>query len=166
MNHLHWNVPSSHTTLRQAVESIKRYTDPGMITPFIVRLVEHPDHHWFNGRLFPGACTMEVHDILHCVLGQDLSPRGEAITIGYTMGSTKRMTDFRSMLYRVISRFLYPKHYKFSADETVLFEKSMLVSQLTSMYDLSNIDYTELMDDTLDVVRRKLGIELIHLQHL
>lgn len=109
---------------------------------------------------------MDVHDIIHCILDQDLSPRGEAVVIGYTMGSTRRMTDFKNMLYRMVSRFLYPTNYRFTATETIVYGKVLMLGEITCMYDLSRLDYTELMDDTLDVVRRKLGIELIHLQNL
>ena len=57
-----------------------------------MRLLENPKYHLPGVTLFHGAVDLDMHDRIDIALGRGLlTAIDEAFTIGFTMGSTKRV---------------------------------------------------------------------------
>lgn len=105
-------------------------TLPGAIAteiPWIVRLLENPHSRWS----FPGAITLEDHDVVHILLGRGLDPHDEAFVIGFTMGHDPRSFRFGNLYAKLIkttflflARHFYPKVYRWDRDEELVFKRA------------------------------------------
>ena len=60
--------------------------------------------------------TLEQHDYIHILLGRGLTLMDEAFVIGFTMGSTDRVSTREQNLFSFINQVLYPKPYRFTED--------------------------------------------------
>ena len=90
-----------------------------------LEIFENPKYDFFRFGRLPGAIDLFGHDLLHILLGQDMSMKGEAYVIGYTMGSTKKITGIDITIFKFISQFFYPKNYRFNAHALLVFRKGL-----------------------------------------
>jgi len=91
MKYLDWEPKySDDTLLVDAYKDMQSYSaaDASSI-PFIIQLFENPKYDFLRFGKVPGSIDLFGHDLIHILLGQDMSLPGEAYVIGYTMGSTK-----------------------------------------------------------------------------
>lgn len=156
-----WVIPLSRgdLTLRAARELLAPVAlQPGDI-PFLVRLVENPEFDVPGIELFNGAVSLPVHDQIHLLLGRGLLAKDEAFVIGFTMGSSDRVTDTEEKLYGIFSRFLYPKGYRFSDEDFRVFRDAVRLGFVSDCRSLAQADFAALQDLTLREARRLLGIE-------
>lgn len=156
-----WFVPlaAGDLMMRDALESAHHIKANPDDIPFIIRLAENPelDIPWI--RVFDGAVNLEDHDCIHCLLGRGLMPRDEAFVIGFTMGSTNRVSTGQQRLYEWVSKYLYPGPYKFDDDALRIFKDAVNLGFVSDCEPLDQIDYTSLHDLSLDDARQKVGIE-------
>lgn len=131
--------------------------------PLVIRLCENPQFGWLNGDLFPGAADLNTHDIIHVLLGRGMMPKDEAFVIGYTMGSTRRMTPLRIKLFCWINQTFYPHYYRFTKEEVRVFEWGIKCGE-KCRFDLSRMHVDDIIDKPVRVVRQAFGIDIEWLQ--
>tara|TARA_Y100001938_G_C8101570_1_gene442208 strand:- start:15752 stop:16351 length:600 start_codon:yes stop_codon:yes gene_type:complete len=153
-----WIVPLSENDkkLREVLSEMEPFKLEGKDVPFIIKFFENPKYNFFN--YFPGAVRLKNHDCIHAILGRGVLPKDEAFVIGYTMGSTGKMTDLKEFLFLLIVSWFYPTGYKFFAEEREVFRGARDIAEMSRPCDLSEVDFEELLDLDLKTVRKRLGI--------
>lgn len=156
-----WHVPLSRgkTTLGAAYRSLR---DVGLRQdqiPFIVQLIENPRFDVPFVEVFPGALDLEMHDYVHIVLGRGLLPKDEAFVLGFTMGSTNRLSLIEERLYEFVARYLYPGKYRFGDEETQVFRDAVRLGYVSDCASLMKVDFRAYLDAPIADVRAATGIE-------
>ena len=160
MNYLHWSpFYSSETLLIDAYNDMQNYSLAKANTiPFIIQLFENPKYDFIRFGRLPGSIDLFKHDLLHILLNQDMSMHGEAYVIGYTMGSTKRVTAIDIIVFKLISRFIYPKNYKFDSHALSFFDTGIEDGYSSNAMDLNKVNFNRLLNKPLYEVRSLLKI--------
>ena len=166
MNYLDWHIPLANNdiTLAQARQSLAQVSAQQNEIPFMVKLVENPKYKLPGVTLFHGAVDLHTHDNIHIILGRGLLPMDEAFVIGFTMGSTNRISSTEEQLFGFISKNLYPDIYKFGDDDIAVFKHAVRLAFISGCQPLDEVDYNSLMQSRLKDIRRQLGIETDLLQ--
>lgn len=156
-----WYIPyqQENISLRQAHQSMSDVRATEEEIPLMVQLVENPKFQIPGFRLFHGAVDLQQHDFIHIVLGRGLLEKDEAFTIGFTMGTTNKVSTTEEKLYSIIAQYLYPKVYKFDKDDIEVFRNAVRLGYISSCVPLDEFDFTPYLDMTLNEVRVQLGIE-------
>ncbi len=127
--------------------------------PFIVQLLENPAYDFPGIELFHGATDLATHDRLHIVLGRGLLPKDEAFVIGFTMGSSNRVTTSEERLYAFFAKHLYPREYRFTDDDVQVFRDAVHLGFVSDCVSLSTVELAVFDATPLGEVRLALGIE-------
>lgn len=127
--------------------------------PLIVQLVENPKFDLPGVELFSGATTLHTHDYIHLLLGRGVLPKDEAFVLGFTMGSTNRVGEIEEKLYGLFTRYLYPKHYRFSDEDFQVYKDAVRLGYVSDCQSLADVDYSSLLTLSLEQARQKIGIE-------
>ena len=155
-----WHVPLSQSdiTLSAAVLAMQGWKLTQSDVPLIIQLVENPKYRlsW----LFPGSTTIEAHDCAHIVLGRGVMLKDEAFVIGFTMGSTHRMSTLRSSLFLFCARYLYPIGYKFYEAEAKIFRDGVRLAKIMNCKDFAKFDFTVCASETISEIRNNLGLDV------
>lgn len=156
-----WHVALSAATLAlgDALDSLRAVGLRQEQVPFMVQLVENPRFDLPGIDLFPGATDLETHDYIHILLGRGLLPMDEAFVLGFTMGSTNRVSASEEALYTFFARYLYPKSYRFGDDEIAVFRDAVRLGYVSDCVSLATVNYRALRTQTIGAVRQQLGIE-------
>jgi len=160
MNADTWHIPIRQDDLiiRDALKTMESFKLNQDDVPFIIRLFENPKY-----KLLPGAVTLKHHDIIHVLLGRGLLPKDEAFVIGFTMGTTKKLTNFQKNIFKFVSRFLYPEGYSFGVEELDVFEAGLNSADKMDCPDFSTVDFTKYLDYTILDARKELEIDYAEL---
>lgn len=108
--------------------------------PFIVQLVENPAYDFPGIDLFHGDTDLAAHDRLHIILGRGLLPKDEAFVIGFTMGSSNRVSTTEERLYAFFAKHLYPREYRFSEEDVQVFRDAVHLGFISDCVSLSSAD--------------------------
>ncbi len=156
-----WHIPlqQGDVTLAEALENLRALGAKQTEIPLMVQLVENPGFDLPGGDLFHGRVDLLTHDLIHIVLGRGLLTNDEAFTIGFTMGSTNRVTTSEEVLYTLISKFVYPKVYQFNDDAIRIFRDATKLGYISDCTPLNQVDFEPLMNCTLEDARHAIGIE-------
>lgn len=162
-NDCHWRkwivpIECQSVTLSEALESARHIAAEPRDIPLIVRLCENPKYE-IPGFGFDGAVSLEDHDCIHALLGRGLLAKDEAFVIGFTMGSTNRVSTTQETLYSWASRYLYPKPYRFRESDVHVFRDAVRLGYVSDCMPLNKIDFQPLMQNSLADIREQLGIE-------
>jgi len=147
---------SNKKKLKDVLKEMKPFKLKQQDVPFIIRFIKNPK---YDIGFFPGAVSLLNRDCIHVLLGRGVLDKDEAFVIGYIMGSTKKMTTFKEKLFLFISRYLYPKGYRFGKGEAKIFEYGLIAGK-KSCKDLSKIDFKWFLSWTLKDIRSKLGVDI------
>ena len=90
-------VPKGDKKLKTFIKEMEPFKLHQEDVPLIIKLVENPNY--ATSKLFTGAVDLFTHDCIHALLGRGLLPKDEAFVIGFTMGSTKKMSRWRKSLF-------------------------------------------------------------------
>lgn len=158
----HWHSPLARDqlTLREAYDSMSRVGAGAQEIPLMIQLVENPKFSIPGFTLFHGAVDLEQHDCIHIVLGRGLLEMDEAFTIGFTMGSTKKVSTTEEQLFSLISQYLYPKIYQFGEQEIAVFRDAVRLGYISGCVALDDVDFREYFDQPLHAVRDRIGLEV------
>jgi hypothetical protein len=161
-----WHVPlhCDQFTLREVLASTEHIAADQDDIPLIVQIIENPKFDIPGITIFNGAVDLQAHDCIHAVLGRGLLPHDEAFTIGFTMGSTNRVTTAEQRLYSLAAKYLYPGPYKFTDEDIQIFQDGVHLGYVSDCQPLDKIDYTPYLDSALAEVRHAIGIEIDLLQ--
>ncbi len=151
----HWNpgLDNDHWTLGEVLGTL-----PGaeaVEIPWIIRVLENPSS-WVA---LPGAITLARHDAIHVLLGRGLTVQDEAFVIGFTMGATKRLRRWQRKFFAWASSRLYPKVYRFSEKDLIVYEMGVNAAEQMRAKDLQDFPFEDHQGDTLRDLRQSLGID-------
>lgn len=127
--------------------------------PLIVRLMENPAFDMPPLSMFRGRVSLHQHDCIHLILGRGTTLMDEAFTIGFTMGSTKRMGTSATDLFAKVAERIYPKEYRFSPAAARVFRDAVHLAAISDCPHLDAVGFEPLMDLPLTEVRKRLHIE-------
>jgi len=156
-----WFIPLSDSdkTLMQACEELQSFGLKQNDVPYIIQIVENPKFDLPGFDIFHGAVNLQTHDYIHIILGRGLLPKDEAFVIGFTMGSTDRVTATEERLYAFFAKFLYPREYRFTDDDVRIFKDAVRLGFVSDCKPLPQIDYSQYLHWPLREIRKALGIE-------
>ncbi len=146
-------------TLREGMARLMAIGNPQSEVPWIVRIMENPVFDVPPLSMFRGRVTLEQHDCIHLLLGRGTTLMDEAFTIGFTMGSTKRMSTAALELFGKVAGRLYPKAYRFPPAAVQVFHDAVHLASISGCEPLDHADFLALMDLPLREIRRRLGVE-------
>jgi len=160
--HEQWHVPLSAggQLLGAAYDGLRAIGLQQDQIPLMVQLVENPRFDLPGFDIFPGATSLETHDYIHILLGRGLHAVDEAFVLGFTMGSTNRLSATEEALYAFFTRYLYPKSYRFKDDEIAVFRDAVRLGYVSDCVSLAGVDFGLLRHLTITAAREKLGIEV------
>lgn len=155
-----WHVPlrNDTITIRKALKTMESFKLNQQDVPFIIRLFENPKY-----KMLPGTVTLDNHDIIHVLLGRGLLPKDEAFVIGFTMGTTRRLTSIQKSIFRFVSRYLYPDGYRFGEEELKIFENGLNAADKMDCPDFSKLDLTKYLGYNIHRARKMLDIDCAEL---
>ncbi|MDJ0530940.1 MAG: hypothetical protein QNJ70_00370 [Xenococcaceae cyanobacterium MO_207.B15] len=130
--------------------------------PFSVWLLENPT----SPLPMPGKITLYNHDIIHILLGRDISPQDEAFVLGFTMGNDPSTNWFHLLIYKLFSRFIYPSVYKFNQDDMKVFDLGFTYGRQLSIKEIHKIEFNQYQDYTLSSLRSLFGIKFEDIKKL
>src|SRR5688500_3768266 len=150
-----WHVPLSdrQLTLGAAHRSLRNVGMRQNQIPFIVQLIENPRFDVPLIEMFPGAMDLETHDYIHIILGRGLLPKDEAFVLGFTMGSTNRLSAVEERLYEWVARYLYPERYRFGDEEARIFRDAVRLGFISDCMSLVQVDYAAYVEQPIAAVR-------------
>ncbi|MCB1050323.1 MAG: hypothetical protein H6510_10505 [Acidobacteria bacterium] len=146
-------------SLRDRYDELKQFGLGQADIPFMVQLIENPkyDLPWID--IFHGATDLRTHDLIHILLGRGLLAKDEAFVIGFTMGSTDRVSSQEEALYTFFAKYLYPKSYRFNDEDVRVFKDAVKLGYISDCQPLHRVDYEPLLDLSLAEARRAVGLE-------
>ncbi|MGB5472906.1 MAG: hypothetical protein WBQ78_05475 [Gammaproteobacteria bacterium] len=161
MNWSEWHIPLSRSdlTLRHSLDSLAAVGTRQRAIPLIVRLLENPKYRLPGMTLFHGAVDLAAHDRIHILLGRGLLTADEAFTIGFTMGSTKRVHCFEEWLFGTLARRVYPAPYTFDDTAVCIFRDAVRLGGISGCQALNRVDFGPYLDLPLHEIRRQTGLE-------
>jgi hypothetical protein len=161
MTYSDWHIPLSRgeLSLRQGLDSLSAIGARSQDIPLIVRLLENPKYRLPGITLFHGAVDLEAHDRIHILLGRGLLAADEAFTIGFTMGSTKRVRRSEEWLFGWLARHVYPAPYTFDDTAVRIFNDAVRLGGISGCKALNRVDYERYLDLPLRETRRLVGLE-------
>lgn len=156
-NYRSWFVPfeCDQISLRQGLNSLAELGAPAEEIPLIVRLLENPE----GLGLLPGSVDLHQHDCIHLILGRGLLPKDEAFIIGFTMGSTKRLSTWDEKLFSWVSHHFYPEIYRFSKQDLEVFKDAIHLAQVSHCQAFDRINFDHYLDISLADIRKHIGLE-------
>lgn len=156
-----WHVPLSQgdLTLGEGKASLDALGAEPEDIPLIVQLVENPKFDIPGIEIFNGATDLATHDYIHLLLGRGLMELDEAFVIGFTMGSTNRVSSTEETLFSFFAKHLYPKHYRFGEEALRVFKDAARLGFISRCDRLDKVDYESMTGLTIDQARKKVGLE-------
>jgi hypothetical protein len=151
-------------TLRNAFDSLMSVGNSQDEVPLIVRLAENPEYHFSGLGFFKGRVTLEQHDFIHIILGRGLTLMDEAFVLGFTMGSTDRVSTQEANLFNWINQILYPKPYRFTPEGTQVFKDAVALAYVSDCTPLETVDFQPMLDWPLRKIREAINLETDLLQ--
>jgi len=146
-------------TLRQAYDRLMAVGNPPTDVPLIVRLAENPEFHFLGFGFFKGRVTLRQHDFIHILLGRGLTLMDEAFVIGFTMGSSNRVSTREKEIFSFLASKLYPKQYRFTKDGTQVFKDAVHMGYVSDCDPLEGVDFEPMLDLPLGEIRRRIRLE-------
>ena len=157
-----WFVPLSTTdlTLKQAYSQLDEFGLEQDDVPLIIQLVENPKFDLPGIDIFHGATNLETHDYIHILLGRGVMIKDEAFVLGFTMGSSNRVTTTEERLFSFITKYVYPKDYQFTDEDLHIFKDAVRLGFVSDCQSLAKVDYKKYLDWPLQKIREDIGIEV------
>lgn len=144
---------NDHQTLQTIISSLDGSNQEEI--PKIVRLIENPK----SPIALHGAIDLFGHDCLHVLLGRGLSIKDEAFVVGFTMGSSRKIKPFEVRLFKLISRFLYPKIYRFTNQDLKVYDLGFDAARQMNCFDVFFVDFRKLLQKQIGSIRSDLNID-------
>ena len=155
----HLPLAEGSVTLREGLRRLMEVGNSQEEVPLIVRLMENPAFDMPPLSMFRGRVNLEQHDCIHLLLGRGTTLMDEAFTIGFTMGSTKRMSTSATDLFAAVAERIYPKAYRFPLPAVRVFRDAVHLASISNCRRLDAVDFKALMDLPLREIRERLGVE-------
>jgi hypothetical protein len=123
--------------------------------PWLIWLLENPD----SPVALAGAIPLREHDYLHLLLDRGKSAEDEAFVIGFTMGNDTRLNFVHTWIFKLASRFLYPKDYRFTKEHLKIFDQGVSMGEKLPIKNLCRFDYSYIDGVNVEQLRSALKID-------
>ena len=100
------SIDENEITLKEAYEVLENGALMQTDIPLIVQMIENPKFDIPGIEIFNGSTNLFNHDMIHFVLGRGFLAKDEAFVLGFTMGSTNRVTTMEEKLYSFFMLYL------------------------------------------------------------
>lgn len=128
--------------------------------PKIIRFIENP-----SGKFsLPGKCSLYNHDCLHLILHQGFSLPGEAYVIGFCMGSDIDTNWLHLFIFKIFSRYLYPREYQFDSHHFPDFSAGFNYARSLTQRNINRLNFEVLAEYEVEEIRSLLEINLQELE--
>ena len=156
-----WYIPwtQDSITLQEGLDYLDTLGAPQGDIPFLVKLVENPKLSIPGITLFHGAVDLKQHDCIHIALARGMLPKDEAFIIGFTMGSTNQISTAEESFFCKISKYLYPRIYKFDDEDIGIFKDAVRLGSISRCLALDSFDFEPWLQYPLKELRKEIGIE-------
>ncbi|MCP5162896.1 MAG: hypothetical protein H6999_04250 [Hahellaceae bacterium] len=157
-----WIIPlaQDQMTLGDAFAEMQKIALKQEDIPLMVQLVENPKFDLPGIDLFRGATDLKAHDYIHLLLGRGVLAKDEAFVLGFTMGSTNRVSTAEERLYTFFTRYLYPKVYRMDDEDVAIYKDAVKLGYISDCQPLDTVDFSTLSHLTLAQAREAIGIEV------
>ena len=157
-----WFVPLSTTdlTLQQAHSQLDEFGLEQEDVPLIIQLVENPKYDLPGIDIFHGATNLDTHDYIHILLGRGVMIKDEAFVLGFTMGSSNRVTTTEERLFGFLTKYIYPKNYQFTDQDLDVFKDAVRLSFISDCQSLAKVDYKKYIEWPVQKIRDEIGLEV------
>ncbi len=155
MHWMEWNpgLNNDTLTLREVYDSLPGYSQSDI--NWLVRALENPKSPF----ALTGAIDLFGHDCVHVLLGRGLLAQDEAFVIGFTMGTSKRLSSWQRNFFKFATQHLYPKEYRFDDNDLKVFDLGVECGIKSPCKEIYKIDFRPLLDLPLGEVRARVGID-------
>ena len=143
-----------HLTLGEVIKTLPGVKNEDI--SFLVRLLENPE----SPISFKGAVTLDRHDAIHIVLGRGLLNQDEAFVIGFTMGTSKNITNLESFIFKKIASNLYPKAYRFNKRHGQVFDLALKAGKESNCHKIYDFPFEDHQNTSLKDLRRIIGVDV------
>jgi hypothetical protein len=123
-----------------------------------VKLIENPKSPFHVA----GPTTLDVHDVLHVLLGRGLTNQDEAFVVGFSIGNARKGSAESLLLFEVVGR-LYPQPFRFTRDDIKAAEIGFDFGQSQAVRDLHRMDSRFARQLTVKQLREHFGINSLGL---
>ncbi len=147
----------NNTTLKEALKEITIEQQEDI--PWIVRLIENPD----SPLALPGKISLFDHDCIHVLLNRKTKLSDEAFVIGFTMGNDPKTKPWHVKLFKFVSRYFYPRSYRFSAQDFNYFDLGFSYGRRLK-FQVKFIDFYQCQELSVVTLRKQVGIREKHLE--
>ncbi len=156
-----WHIPFSRDdiTLQMGLDSISAIQAEHDELPLMVQLAQKPALQQPGSNLFFPGMSVFLHNCIHLLLGRGLLIMDEAFTTGFTMGTSKKMTNSEHSLYAFLSQYVYPHEYKFSQHELAVLKDGIKLSFISNCMPLDQFAFNDWLQEPIGKIREVVGIE-------
>lgn len=151
---------SEQQTLQAAYTQLEGDTQADI--PLLVRLLENPA----SPIALPGKISLYHHDCIHILLERGQSSQDEAFVVGFTMGNVPSTHPFHVWIFKLFSRFFYPKIYRFTPFDLKAFDLGFDYGRRLTVKRLNEFDFATHRYQSIETLRQQLGINTHELQLL
>ena len=157
-----WFVPLSATdlTLQQAHSQLDEFGLEQEDVPLIIQLVENPKYDLPGFDIFHGATNLDTHDYIHILLGRGVMIKDEAFVLGFTMGSSNRVTTTEERIFSFLTKYIYPKNYQFTDQDLDVFKDAVRLGFISDCQSLAKVDYKKYIEWPVQKIRDEIGLEV------
>ncbi|MEO1862305.1 MAG: hypothetical protein ABGY13_04425, partial [Verrucomicrobiia bacterium] len=157
-----WFIPLSTTdiTLQQAHSQLEEFGLEQEDVPLIIQLVENPKYDLPGIDIFHGATNLDTHDYIHILLGRGVMIKDEAFVLGFTMGSSNRVTTTEERLFGFLTKYIYPKNYQFTDQDLDVFKDAVRLGFISDCQSLAKVDYKKYIEWPVQKIRDEIGLEV------
>ena len=157
-----WFIPLSTTdlTLQQAHSQLDEFGLEQEAVPLIIQLVENPKYDLPGIDIFHGATNLDTHDYIHILLGRGVMIKDEAFVLGFTMGSSNRVTTTEERLFGFLTKYIYPKNYQFTDQDLDVFKDAVRLGFISDFQSLAKVDYKKYIEWPVQKIRDEIGLEV------
>ncbi len=159
-DHRQWHLPLARDqlTLAEARHYLSLVGAAADSIPLMVQVVENPKYRIPGLDLFHGRVELQQHDAIHILLGRGLLNKDEGFTIGFTMGSSRKVSTIEEEVFASIASHLYPHPYRFNAEDIEVFRDGLRLAYIMGCNPLENIEFNDYSDFRLSELRAAIGI--------
>ena len=138
-----WFVPLSEEkrALREAYTELLAFGLKQEDIPLIIQMVENPKFDLPGIDIFHGSTDLRTHDFIHILLGRGVMIKDEAFVIGFTMGSTNRVTTTEERLFSLVTQYFYPKGYRFTSEDLQVYRDAVRLAYVSDCQPLAEGEF-------------------------
>ena len=85
--------------------------------------------------------------------------KDEAFVLGFSMGSSNRVTTTEEKIFSFLTKYIYPKNYQFTDQDLDVFKDAVRLGFISDCQSLAKVDYKKYIEWPVQKIRDEIGIE-------